>query len=380
VDPKRLERAWRAMWMRAIGRALPGPRVVDIARFDARPLRTLFIRYERIGDMIMATGLIRVLAQASARGTVDVIANPSTVPVLEGNPHVGKIFTLDRRLVVSYLQTMHRLRAERYDVIVDGRINNPEIFTSTPLLMLAARAPYRVGVSGGNNDLVYNVGVARYDRSTPYVLGSQALVAPFGVDASSVDWQPEIFLSDLERQYADGYWEKAAALAARTTAPAEETTCSEGSVGLTRRLLVNLSASEPKRRWADANFIEVLRRVRVVAPRLPIITIGLPRESENVGSVAEAVNALAVPTPRLRDALALVGMADMVFTPDTSISHAASAFRKPAVVLLKRDHHPYAPYNIPGENVFWDGAEIHGLPTEEVGAAVERLVAQFGRE
>jgi ADP-heptose:LPS heptosyltransferase len=368
------------MWMRAIGRALPGPRVVDIARFDARPLRTLFIRYERIGDMIMATGLIRVLAQASARGTVDVIANPSTVPVLEGNPHVGKIFTLDRRLVVSYLQTMHRLRAERYDVIVDGRINNPEIFTSTPLLMLAARAPYRVGVSGGNNDLVYNVGVARYDRSTPYVRGSQALVAPFGVDASSVDWQPEIFLSDLERQYADGYWEKAAALAARTTAPAEETTCSEGSVGLTRRLLVNLSASEPKRRWADANFIEVLRRVRVVAPRLPIITIGLPRESENVGSVAEAVNALAVPTPRLRDALALVGMSDMVFTPDTSISHAASAFRKPAVVLLKRDHHPYAPYNIPGENVFWDGAEIHGLPTEKVGAAVERLVAQFGRE
>jgi hypothetical protein len=74
------------MWMRAIGRALPGPRVVDTARLDARPLRTLFIRYERIGDMIMATGLIRVLAQASDRGTVDVVANPSTGPVLEGNP------------------------------------------------------------------------------------------------------------------------------------------------------------------------------------------------------------------------------------------------------------------------------------------------------
>ena len=149
---------------------------------------------------------------------------------------------------------------------------------------------------------------------------------------------------------------------------------------LTGRLLVNLSASEAKRRWADANFIEVLRRVRIVAPRLPIITMGLPRESESVGSVAEAVNALAVATPRFRDALALVGTSDMVFTPDTSISHAASAFRRPAVVLLKRDHHPYAPYNIPGENVFWDGAEIHELPTEEVGAAVERLVAQFGRE
>jgi len=368
------------MWMRAIGRALPGPRNVDVATFDARRLRTLFVRYERIGDMIMATGLIRVLAQASAGGKVDVVANPSTAPVLEGNPHVGKIFTLVRKSTASYLRTMRQLRSERYDVIVDGRINNPELFTSTPMLMLAARAPYRVGVKGGNNDLVYNVGVTRYDRSTPYIQGSKALSVPFGVNADNVDWQPEIFLSPFERQEAEGRWTNAASLVARTTAPTEETTGGDGNSWLTRRLLVNLSASEPKRRWPDANFIEVLGRVRRIAPRLPIIVIGLPSESASVKSVAASAGVLAVMTPRLRDALALVGTSDMVFTPDTSISHAASAFRKPAVVLLKRDHHPYAPYNIPGENIFWDGATIHGLPVAEVSGAVERLVTQFGRE
>ena len=94
------------MWMRAIGRALPGSRVVDSATFDASQLRTLFVRYERIGDMIMATGLIRVLAQASSRGKVDVVANSSTAPVLDGNPHVGRVFTLDRGSRVSYLKLM----------------------------------------------------------------------------------------------------------------------------------------------------------------------------------------------------------------------------------------------------------------------------------
>src|SRR5437016_6870343 len=84
----------------------------------------------------------------------------------------------------------------------------------------------------------------------------------------------------------------------------------------------------------------------------------------------------SVQTPKLRDALALVGTSDIVFTPDTSISHAASAFRKPAVVLLKREHHPYAPYNIPGENIFWDGNEIKDLSVETVGNAVERLVRE----
>src|SRR4029079_1531923 len=130
------------MWMHAIGRALPGPRSVDSSRFDARPLRTLFVRYERIGDMILATGLIRVLAEASAGGTVDVVANPVTAPVLEGNPHVGRGFTVDRRARWGYLTLTRQRRAARYAVIVDGRMNNPPVFTSTPMLMLAARAPY----------------------------------------------------------------------------------------------------------------------------------------------------------------------------------------------------------------------------------------------
>ncbi len=308
--------------------------------------------------MIMATGLIRVLAEASKSGKVDVVANPSTAPVLDGNPHVGKLFMLDRASWASYLKLMRRLRAEHYDVIVDGRINNPKIFASTPMLMLAAGAPYRVGVGGGNNDLIYNVRVQGYDRSTPYIEGSKSLSLPFDVNPDFVDWQPEIFLSDLEREEAESHWSKAG--------PSPNA-----------RLLMNLSASEEKRRWQDVKFIKVIRKVRAAASRLSIVVIGLPSEWDRVRAVAEATAAVAVPTPRLRDALALVGTSDMVFTPDTSISHAASAFRKPAVVLLKRDHYPYAPYNIPGENIFWDGSEIRGLGVSTVGAAVERLVTRY---
>ena len=315
--------------------------------------------------MIMATGLIRVLAQASSRGKIDVVANSSTAPVLEGNPHVGKVFTLDRGSRASYLKLMRQLRRERYDVIVDGRINNPPLFTSTPMLMLAARAPYRIGVGGGNNNLIYNVRVQQYDRSVPYIEGSKALSIPFGVEPALVDWQPEIFLSETEYERAESLWMKAAELA--------------GAQMLNKGLLVNLSASEEKRRWPDAKFIEVLERIRGTAPRLPIVVIGLPAEWERVRQVAEVVGALPVKTPKLREALAAVGTSDMVFTPDTSISHAASAFRKPAVILLKREHHPYAPYNIPGENIYWDGEQITDLSVSQVGDAVEKLVRQYSR-
>ncbi len=68
----------------------------------------------------------------------------------------------------------------------------------------------------------------------------------------------------------------------------------------------------------------------------------------------------------------------MVFTPDTSISHAASAFRKPSLVLLKREHKPYAPWNTPGEIIAWNEAEIRQLPHERVHKALEKLMADFG--
>lgn len=360
-----VERGWRGAWMRAIARLLPGERTATLPEATAaHPLRVLFLRYERIGDLIMATSLIRAIAESSPRVTLDVVASPAARPVLEHNLHVRKVFVLDRKRRGSYVKLGNALRRERYDVIVDGRINNPPVFTTTPLLMLRAGAPYRVGAGGACADRVYNVRIPAYDRTTHYIEASRLLAAPFGVDVDAVDWRPEIFLTRTERNSADAAWHSAVA---RSGADRE------------RRLLVNLSASEAKRRWSDENFIAVLRDLRARRPMLPVMVIGLPREWERVRRVAASLGAEAVATPHLRQALALVATSDMVVTPDTSISHAASAFRKPAVVLLKRQHQPYGPWDIPGEIVTWEGETISTLPVARVREAVERLVAAVQR-
>jgi len=259
---------------------------------------------------------------------------------------------------------MKRLRRERYTVMVDGRINNPLVFTSTPLLMYAGRAPFRVGARGDKEPRIYNVRVPEWNRVDHYMEGSKHLAAPFGVDPGAVDWQPEIFLSDEERSRAEGWWKEAGELV--------------GGDGGAKRLLVNLSASEPKRRWPDGKFIATLQAARTTRPTMPIVVIGLPAEWESVSKVATEVKALPVQTPSLRDAFALVGTSDMVFTPDTSISHAASAFRKPSLVLLKREHKPYAPWNTPGEIISWGEDQIQLLPHERVSEALQRLLAAFG--
>jgi len=362
--------------MRLLGWMLPGAKETALPPPTAADYRVLFIRYERIGDMIMATSLIRNIATALPGGKVDVLATPTTASVLEGNPYVGRVLLLERNSFRSYRDLMKELRRERYTVMVDGRINNPPIFTSTPLLMYAGRARFRVGARGDRKPRIYNVSVPEWNRVDHYMEGSKQLAIPFGVDPQLVDWQPEIFLADEELARAAEQWEEAREL---VTPPAEAATGTAGSAtGATKRLLVNLSASEAKRRWPDGKFIATLQAARALAPNMPIIVIGLPSEWESVNQVATAVNGLPVQTPQLRDAFALVGTSDLVFTPDTSISHAASAFRKPSLVLLKREHKPYAPWNTPGEIIAWGEDEIHLLPYERVSEALNRLLVNFG--
>ncbi len=360
VNLRKVEQLWRAAWMRALGALLRGPRSVAPPDWGARPYRVLFLRYERIGDLIMATGILRAIARSHATIALDALVSPAAAPVLEQNPHVRRVLTFDRHSRRNYGRVLREVRRAGYDAVVDGRLNHAAAYTSTPLLLLASGARYRIGTGGGAADRIYNVRLPAYDRAVPYVEGSKALAEPFGVDPAAVNWQPEIFLSDTERAWADVVWE----------------TTRGGAGG--PRLLVNLSASEPRRRWADDHFVAVLRDVRARWPAIPIVLIGLPAEWQRVLAVATAVGegVRAEPTPDLRHALALVATAERVVTPDTSISHAASAFRLRSVVLLKREHHPYAPWNTPAELVFWDGETIAGLAEPPVIAAVRRLMAE----
>jgi ADP-heptose:LPS heptosyltransferase len=187
---------------------------------------------------------------------------------------------------------------------------------------------------------------------THYIDASAHLTTPFDVDIQLFDWRPQLFLDNAEISWGEDRW-----------------AADKGT-----RLLVNLSASERKRRWPDERFIAVIQRARGARPDLAVRVIALPSESESARKVAEAVGGVAVETPSLRDAFSIVRTADYVLTPDTSISHVASAFRKPSVVLLKKDHAQYGPYRTPGTIVYWKGETMEELGEGPVIDAVLKLV------
>lgn len=358
MELRDIEVAWRTFWMNAIARLLPGPARATIPDWDARPMRLLYLRFEHIGDLIMATAPIRAIKEAHPGLSIDVLVTPTNAPVLDNNPRINEVLILNSKVRGGWARALRAVATRDYDVVVDGRLNKPPVFTSAPLVMLASRAKYRIGAAGGRADLVYNLPLPEYDKRKNFMESSKSLCFPFGIDCSAVSWRPEIFLTDAERSRADAQW---------------------GDVDH-RRLLVNLSTSELKRRWPDEHFVTALKFARARDPKLNIGVIAVPGEWSSVNRIAGEVGGLALRTPKMREALALVATTDLVFTPDTGISHAASAFSRPSVVFMPADFGPYAPFDTPGELVYWPGPMISSLEAHHVTPALGRLLDRFPSE
>jgi ADP-heptose:LPS heptosyltransferase len=344
---KQLERAWKRVAFRALGVLLPGGRASHPPEWSARPHRVLYLRYDRIGDMIMATPLIRALARSHPTIAVDVLASPTNAIVLAGNPHVRRVMIFDRKRVASFVRTLIALRGQRYDAVIDGMVLQPSL--TMLMLMLATGARYRIGIGGRANDFIYTLPVRAAAPDAHQILQSAVTVAPFGVDVERTDWRPELFLEPAELANAEAAW--------------------GGGTGA--RILVNIAAGEPRRRWPATRVVAAIRAVREIAPRSTVLVMTPPSELGEAQGIAQEAGAMAT-APGLRDAFALVQSADVVFTPDTSIAHAASAFAKPSVVMMIGGSAIFEPYRTPGRFVYSPGPTLDSLEAQPV---IEALVS-----
>jgi ADP-heptose:LPS heptosyltransferase len=357
---RRIEPALRARWLRFALATMAGDGG-PLPEWSAQPHNLLFIRYDKLGDMIMCSGILREIARAHPSITIDVLTTPPNAPALENLSFVRDVILHERGKKPGLLALARRLKQGRYDAVIDGLVWRPSVSSYTTKLMIASRARWRIGSAGRPNDCAYNVPVAppatRY--SEHHVDHLARLASPFGLGAADGDWRPVIALTTSERRAAEFRWRAIDA---------------EGP-----RILVNLSAGHPERRWPDDRFSRLLVHLRRRVPNAAIVVLGLAAERSSVERLAALAHATPV-IPGVRELFALVGSADLVVTPDTAVAHVASAFALPTLTLLRRraEYHIWVPYRTPGRNVFGDEElTIEGLPVERVIAALDSFIDEF---
>jgi ADP-heptose:LPS heptosyltransferase len=312
----------------------------------------LYLRYDRIGDMILATGLLRALAQQSSPPVaVDVLASPENVPVLQGNPNVRTIIVYDRRRVLSMIRAFRQIRRTRYEAVLDCQLYAPS--TTTLLMMVLSGARRRVGVANRGIDEALTDPMPVPPGAAHTIEHTAALAAAFGIDPVTTDWRPELFLSADEVSAAATQWDDARGI----------------------RLLVNISAGKGTCRWTEGNFTTLLKLLVMRHEGLSVLLVAAPNDLAEAARISAATGVPVARTPTIRDALALVATSDIVLTPDTSITHAASALNKPALVLVPpgRDRH-WGPYRTTGRAITSPGRWVNTLPVEPVLAALDEMV------
>ncbi len=347
---KSLELWWRALWIRILVRIMRrsgGSRPA----WASRPFRVLFLRHDRAGDMILSTGVMRAIARSHRTITLDVLASPANSAILEAADYVADVVVFDKKKLGQYLPTALRLRGKRYDAVIDCMVTAPSL--TTLLLIYASGARYRVGIAGRGNDAAFNVTVPPETRPDAHMVDLLAALVPaFDVERDRAERQPVVTLTGDERQRAEAAW------GAR-----------EGA-----RVLVNVSAGTSARLWPDDHYVAVMRHIRAQHARVAFRVISAPAESSRGEYVARQGGGAFVATPTIRDAFSLVATADFVFTPDTSIAHAASAFQTPCVAMYVRGSaERWGLYGTIGESVEHPEPTLATLGVERMLRAVDAV-------
>jgi len=347
---KQLERALKRAVFRLVASGFPARRLPP-PDWSSRRWRVLYLRHDRIGDMIVATGVFRAIAQSHGTIELDVLASPGNAAVLEGNPHVKRVLLIERKRLASFIVALRALRRGRYDVVIDGMVAAPS--ASTMLLLLATRAPYRIGTAGRANESVYSLPVPAAGPNASFLEELAQAAVPFGVSLRETDWHADLAVRDDERARAEARWARAPG------AP---------------RLLLNVSAVAADRRWPFDRYEALARELRRREPGARLVVTCDPRDYSAAQAVAVAGSAEAVNVSPVREAFALVGAADALVTPDTSLSHAAAALGTPALVMFRGDWLKHMPAGGTLVKVISPGSTLDALGVEGVTAALEPLL------
>lgn len=348
---KDLERGWKRLLFQVlkwwVGRFAP-PAEKD---WRAGGGRVLFLRQDKLGDAIVSTGLLRAIRSLSPTLQLDVLASPRNADFFRRLPCVDEVLLFDKRSPRTFPAVWRRLRAGRYDAVIDCMVTAPSM--TGFLLMLSSGATRRVGVGGRGIDwgLTHPVPLAAGHIIEAYA----EFIRAFGELPDAFDWRPEIPLGN-----------------ARADVPA--VWASSG-----RRVLLNVSAGEARRDWPDERYAEVARNL-AGDDGVGVVLIGSPAEWSRVQSIADIAGlGAAVPTPTLDRLFELIRDAHLLVTPDTSLIHMASAFRTPTVGLfIGGTSNQWGPFQIPGRILEGSDNSLLSISAREVVAAARDCLGEIG--
>jgi ADP-heptose:LPS heptosyltransferase len=287
--------------------------------------RSIFVlRNNDVGDLLAITPLFEALRRRFPEAAIAAGVGSWNLPVLENNPHLSEVLTINAPWFNKYLggsgplarlhylwrsREVRELASRRFDVGID-------VLGSGwgSLLLLRGRIPRRLGVRGfaGGHTAVHEA--VTFDP-TEHVGRSALRFAEILGATQLPSCRPQLFLTAAEIEWAKRWWAAAGAASPRP------------------RIVIGPGGGVEARCWPAESFVALASGLSRLGD-LDALVLGGPRERRLVAAVAAAAARSFAEAPGLRQLFALVAIADLVVCNSSMLMHVAAAFAKPTLVLL----------------------------------------------
>ncbi|MDP8225536.1 MAG: glycosyltransferase family 9 protein [Candidatus Lernaella stagnicola] len=282
--------------------------------------RVLIIKLGAMGDVLRTTSLLPSLAQELGKkhNTTHVtwIVDAPSAPLLESNPYIHRIWTVD-------IETLIRVGVERFDLAL-CLDKEPRAIG----LMAQCQAAKKRGFTMGEEGSLHPID----DASDDAVLMGISDMYKFRRNEKSYQQivHEMVKLPSASELYVLRFTDDEWTAADRQLA----------ELGATKRPLIGLNTGAgkvfPGKRWRAANFAELGKRLHA-ATGGTVVLLGGPEEVERNQWIADQLSGsvveLGTDNP-LRHFAAMVGRLDLLVTGDTMALHVGLASKVKTVALF----------------------------------------------
>ena len=342
------------------GRPIPVP--LD----GARMAKVLFLRPEKIGDMVISLPVFDALRSCHPHVKISILASPRNHVLVKDDPRFDRIF-LYRKWTLEDFRQLGAIRRERFDCVFD--MIDDDSVTTLFYSQLAGPQAVRIGIGKRRHAGFYDFNHVHADGVGEHIVDNTLkLLEPFGITGNSASGFAPPHITDKARRRVDEYL-------------GEQPHESGFLVGF------NLSAGKPNRIWSDDRAIDLCRRLTAWREDLRITLIVMPKDRERGARVAAEVGDKVHIIPGGLDLIevsALIARLRLLISPDTSLIHIARSLQVPVVGLYSRaskNFQRWRPYRqLDGTVVGNDIDTIYDITVDLVFSQTQHVISRIEQE
>lgn len=327
--------------------------------------KVLFMRYDKIGDMIVSLPVFDNLKKQQPHIEISILCSPGNYPVIKNDPRFANIYIYRKNVIHDFKQLL-AMRREGFDCAID--LVKGDSTSAVFLTRFSVGDKPRIGLHKNKFIKYYDYSHSGSTDEINHILYHTLVVLePLGIDPATADTTAHPYLSSEAKTKADEFI----------------TSLSLETSNQSRPMLVgvNLSVGQPTRKWPTEKYRKLLDRIsRDRGERVILILFTAPHERRLAEELLRDSSDSIIPIPpnrTLEEATAIIARLDLMISPDTSLVHIARAFDLPVVGLYTRaivNFRQWHPFEfVHGTVVSNDDNSLQDIPVDKVYAKFNEI-------